>query len=148
MEILIAILGKTMNSRLYMKFVEEMGIARYVGAEYDKIKGYYVIYLTISPENILPVRNILLEEIGNLRKNGITEKELKNTKNFLKGHNAVSNEMNQNLSEKYVLSELFSKAEEIERYDEKIDSVTMKEVNNVIDEFFSENFLILIMKPG
>jgi predicted Zn-dependent peptidase len=147
MEVLMAILGKTMNSRLYMKFVEGTGIARYVGAEYDKIKGCYVVYLTISTKNTSSVRDALLEEMKNLRENGITQKELENAKNFLKGYNAVSNERNQNLAEKYVISELFGKAEETDMYDEKIDSVTMKDVKDVIGEFLSEGFM-LIMKPG
>ncbi len=149
MEIITSILGKNMNSMLSTKFINELGIAYNIGAEFNDKEGYCFCNLAVSPQNTNLAKNVLLKLIKNLIRNGITNEELESTKNYLKGINAYYQELNKTLSEQYSIAELFTKTEEVESYDKNIDSVTVKKVNEVIRRFINvNNYIMIILKPS
>lgn len=148
MDIIANILGRTMNSMLIRRFVDELCISYKVWTEYNNKEGYYYNSLATSPENLAMAKKELLNLIKTLRKTGITENELSNTKNYIKGVTALYQEYNQGLADIYALAELFTKAEDVDEYNNKIDSVTIDEVNKVIEEFIDdENYVMVILEP-
>lgn len=148
MEILVTLLGQTMNSRLKRKFINELGIAYTAGSYYNDKEGYYYAYLSTGHENLPLSLESLSEELRKLREEGITKDELEITKNYIKGVTAILQEQNQHLADEYAIAELFTGAEEVQEHDKFIDSVTIKDVNNVIKKYITANLLTLIIKPG
>ena len=149
MEIIMSVLGKNMNSRLSMKFINELGIAYKTGAEFNDKEGYCFCNLAISPENTNLAKITLLKIIANFIENGITKNELQSTKNYIKGIKAYFQELNRTLSEQYGIAESFTKAEEVELYDKKIDSIMLEEINKTIKKFISKDkYTMVTLKPS
>jgi predicted Zn-dependent peptidase len=71
MEIITSILGRNINSRLFLKFVQKLGISRYVYTDYDNEKGCFVNYLVVSPKILSKAKRLLLNEISLIKKKGL-----------------------------------------------------------------------------
>lgn len=81
------ILGGSISSRLFQNIRENKGLVYsiYSAPSLYRKSGELGIYASMSNENLKKVYNLVLEEIDNLRKNGITDQEIKESKEQLKG---------------------------------------------------------------
>lgn len=149
MDIITASLGKTLNSRLFTKLVSEMAIARYVGVDYDMISGFFVVYATVSSDNLLRAKKSVLKTVEYFVKKGMTQKEMEITKNFLKGQDALKNEYNQNFAEKCAIEALFDNVSNIPSYETNIDSTELETINLTLKQYLDpKKLLMLVSKPG
>jgi predicted Zn-dependent peptidase len=148
MEVAVAALGKTLNSRLFSSFVGELAISRYVGAEYDPVEGAFTGFVATSAKNLPVARGALQELLGRLARQGIDGDELETTKRFLIGYDTVQNEQNQKTAEKYALAELFGKAEDVENYCARMESVTMDDANEAVRDFMNAKGLLTLITRG
>lgn len=81
------IFGGSISSRLFQNIRENKGLVYsiYSAPSLYRKSGELGIYASMSNENLKKVYNLVLEEIDNLRKNGLTDKEIKESKEQLKG---------------------------------------------------------------
>ncbi len=81
------IFGGSISSRLFQNIRENKGLVYsiYSAPSLYRKSGELGIYATMSNENLKKVYNLVLEEIENLRKNGITDQEINESKEQLKG---------------------------------------------------------------
>lgn len=81
------IFGGSISSRLFQNIRENKGLVYsiYSAPSLYRKSGELGIYASMSNENLKKVYNLILEEIENLRKNHLTEKEIKESKEQLKG---------------------------------------------------------------
>lgn len=81
------IFGGSISSRLFQNIRENKGLVYsiYSAPSLYRKAGELGIYASMSNENLKKVYNLVLEEIDNLRINGLTEQEIKESKEQLKG---------------------------------------------------------------
>ncbi|WP_250672830.1 pitrilysin family protein [Paraclostridium ghonii] len=81
------IFGGSISSRLFQNIRENKGLVYsiYSAPSLYRKSGELGIYASMSNENLKKVYNLVLEEIENLRKNHITDEEIKASKEQLKG---------------------------------------------------------------
>ena len=136
-DIINNVLGGSSTSRLFQRIREDEGLVYsiYSEQEFYRDKGELGIYASMSTENLEDVYRLVKEEIISLNENGITEEELKNSKEQLKGEFMLgmeSTESRMNAIGKYML--ITGKVETLEDVIEGLNSITMDDINRVIKD--------------
>ena len=136
-DIINNVLGGSSTSRLFQRIREDEGLVYsiYSEQEFYREKGELGIYASMSTENLEDVYRLVKEEIISLNENGITEEELNNSKEQLKGEFMLgmeSTESRMNAIGKYML--ITGKVETLEDVIEGLNSITMEDINRVIKD--------------
>jgi predicted Zn-dependent peptidase len=137
-----AVLGGGMSSRLFTEIREKRGLCYYVRASQDSYSdaGYFVIQAGIDNTKVEEAVKAMMAELKKVKEEGITEKELKKVKEYLKGKLALSLEGSQEtavfMAEQYVLQ---GKTETVEDKWKKIDAVTLEDTQDFISSFFVDD---------
>jgi predicted Zn-dependent peptidase len=137
--ILNVILGGSMSSRLFQRIREERGLCYTVFSSLNPFKdaGYVTIYAGTSPENVKTTIELTLAECELLVKQHVSDDELENAKNHLKGSLILGLEGSSNRMFTMARNDLYHdrqvSAEEIL---EKISAVTADDVQHVAMELF------------
>ncbi|MDP2585890.1 MAG: pitrilysin family protein [Candidatus Levybacteria bacterium] len=141
LEVLAAILGGGMSSRLFHEIREKRGLGYYVGtsAESYQDAGTFVTTAGFDPKRIKEAIMAILEEHEKVRsqKSAISSQELKKAKEYLKGHMVLGLENSRSVAYFYAAQELLEK--EIDNPDKvmkKIDAVTIEQLENVTKKYF------------
>lgn len=132
--LLAAILGGGMSSRLWIEVRERRGLAYAVKTSIDRYldTGYLGTYAGVDPKKVDEAISVILDQTYGITsgKYPITKKELKDFKEFLKGHLALALEETKDVSSFFADQVLFM--DEIltpEEIFKKVDDVTLYEVN-------------------
>lgn len=140
--IVSGILGGSMSSRLFQSIREEKGMAYSVYSYLGSYKndGCFTIYAGVGQDKLPETIKLIKEELKLLKDKGITEDEFKASKEQLKSSYTfslenVSGRMASNGKNKLLLGKIYSPEETLGM----ISSVTMDEVNRVIEEFTNMN---------
>lgn len=139
MLILNNVFGGAMSSRLFQKIREDRGLAYSVfsyPASFEDC-GLFSIYAGSKPDNLKNVAELIMEEIRNMKEGGITEEELYDSKEQLKGSyilglESTSGRMISIGKSELLLDKIYAPAEILE----KIDEVDMDSVNDIIKYLF------------
>ena len=140
--ILCSILGGGMSSRLFQKVREELGAA-YSVYSFPAVYcsgGMMVVYAGTSPKKLERVREGVLAEIENIRKNGITQEELENTKvqlcaGYVMGRETSAAKMNALGRTALLLGRPVGEEELLG----KVQRITMPEIQQAIEYIFDIN---------
>lgn len=140
MLILNNVFGGAMSSRLFQKIREDRGLAYSVFSYPSSFEdcGLFSIYAGSKPGNLRSVTELIMEEIRIIKESGITEEELYDSKEQLKGSyilglESTSGRMISIGKSELLLGTIYSPAEIIE----KIDNVDMENVNSIIKYIFN-----------
>lgn len=133
------IFGGAMSSRLFQKIREDMGLAYSVFSYPSSFQdcGLFSVYAGMKPAQLQKVSELIMEEVHLLRKNGITQEELYNSKEQLKGSyilglESTSGRMISIGKSELLLNRVYTPAEIIE----KVDNVNFDQVNEAIETIF------------
>ncbi|HKB87269.1 MAG TPA: pitrilysin family protein [Ignavibacteriaceae bacterium] len=151
LDILADILSGSKNSRLYKNLVYEKELAQDVSAYHysGKLAGHFMIIATVKKEKSPDtIKDEIFKELGMIEKNGITERELKKTKNnirsgfifSLQNLDAMANQLNYY---NYFLNEPNSFNYDLNRYN----MVTIDKIKSVTNDYFSKPYIELRVKP-
>ena len=139
MLILNNLFGGAMSSRLFQKIREDRGLAYSVFSYPSSFEdcGLFSIYAGSKPGNLKSVAELIMEEIRSIKKAGITENELHDSKEQLKGSyilglESTSGRMISIGKSELLLEKIYSPAEILER----VDKVDMNSVNSIIKQIF------------
>lgn len=140
MLVLNNLFGGAMSSRLFQKIREDRGLAYSVFSYPSSFEdcGLFSIYAGSKPDNLKIVAEIIMEEIRAIKEKGITEEELYDSKEQLKGSYILGLESTSGRMISIGKSELL--LEKIYSPDEilaKIDSVDMNSVNSIMRQIFN-----------
>lgn len=131
--VLSSILGGGMSSRLFIEVRERRGLAYAVKNSFERYQetGYIGTYTGTDPKKAEEAIKVILDQCYGLktRKYPITLKELKKTKEYLKGHLALGLEDTSSVGEFFAFQVLFN--DEIltpEEVYSRVDKVTMEDV--------------------
>ncbi|MGE7766435.1 M16 family metallopeptidase [Peribacillus sp. NPDC096540] len=141
------ILGGSMSSRLFQDVREQRGLAYSVYSYHSSYQdtGLVTVYGGTGTSQLDSLYETIQETLDTLKKDGITEKELRNSKEQLKGSLMLSLEstnsrMSRNGKNELMLGEHRSLDDIIF----KIDEVTENSVNEMANQIFKEHSLSLV----
>ena len=148
LEVLSAVLGGGMSSRLFLEIREKRGLAYYVRSSHDQYVdcGTFVSTAGVDPKRADEAIKVMIEQYKYVtsEKGKVTEEELKKAKEFIKGHLVLELEDSRSVSGFYAHQELLDK--KVENPDEsiaEIEAVTLEQVNFVAKKYFTKNTLNL-----
>lgn len=151
LSILNTYLGGGMSSRLVKKIREEEGLAysvySYNGSYTDT--GAFVISVGTRPENCQRVIDIILEELDDVRQNGITQDELDKSFSQLKGSlymglETVNSRMNKLGRSMLIYDRVITPEENVD----ELSKVTLEDVKSLAGDMFRrENLQITVLGP-
>ena len=147
LDVLAAVLGGGMSSRLFHEVREKRGLAYYVRTSSDNYTdvGTLVTTAGVDPARIDDAIKVILEQYARIKQPGnITEEELVKAKEFLKGHFVLELEDSRSVASFYAHEELLeSKLEDPTAVNKYIDEVTAEKLTEVAQKYIVEETLNL-----
>ncbi len=144
--VLNTVLGGNMSSRLFQEIREKKGLAyaiySYFSSYFDA--GLVTVYLGVSKKKANEAVKLVIAELNKLRDDGISDSELENTKEHLKGNTLLASESVDRRMSRLAKCEIYyNKFIPIEEILQKIDQVTSQDVKNLAQEIFDRKSLSL-----
>ena len=135
-------LGGGMSSRLFQEIREKRGLVYAIGS-YSigyRESGLFAAYGGTSIENLELVIDLVRGQFENVRKSGLTEKEITRAKNQIRGALVLGQE---NMTARMIRlgkSELYvRRVVPVDEIIEKVKNVTQDDINRVAEEIFDES---------
>ncbi|MFA6136175.1 MAG: pitrilysin family protein [Candidatus Paceibacterota bacterium] len=144
--LLSEILGGGMSSRLFQKVREELGAAYYVGSSPSLFKthGYLEIFAGVNHQKTFIAIKAILDELREILKNGINDKELIRAKDHYIGNLMLSLETSSDLAFFYGEQEtILGKINSSQEIIKKLQLVSKKDVMEVAKQVFQNKGLNL-----
>lgn len=148
--VLDSIIGGSMSSRLFQEVREERGLAYSIHSYFSSYNttGAFMIYGGTSPENLRELSDTIDGVINAILKEGITENELHNAKEQLKGGFLLGLESSEAIMHRNGKNELILKehksADEVVAL---IDNVEISQVYRMANDIFGGQRAISIIAP-
>jgi predicted Zn-dependent peptidase len=137
------ILGGNMSSRLFQKIREERGLAYSVYSYSSSFEegGLFTVYAGTTKENYRDVIEIIKDEFEDIKKDGITEEELKKAKNqFLSmltfGLETSKSRMNR-MASSYLV---YNRVRDLDEIISEIEAITLDDIKKAALEIFDEKY--------
>ncbi|MCY0900924.1 MAG: pitrilysin family protein [Firmicutes bacterium] len=151
MVLLNSILGSSSSSRLFQEIRENRGMAYSVFSYHSAYRdcGLFAIYFGANPAQSQAVIELVEEMIGQWRRDGVTDGELRRAKDQLKGSLMLSLESTSSRMSRLGKNELLlSRQVELDEMIDDIEAVTEQEVGALIQTIFQGDFSFVAMGPG
>ncbi|UOE92794.1 pitrilysin family protein [Alkalihalobacillus sp. LMS39] len=144
------VLGGSMSSRLFQEIREKRGLAYSVFSYHSSFRddGLLTIYAGTAPQQLDSLYQSIQQTVETLAQNGMTEKELKNGKEQLKGSLMLSLEStNSRMSRNGKNELLLGKHRTLDDIIDQINEVTMDDVNELAHSLFSKDPALSLISP-
>jgi predicted Zn-dependent peptidase len=144
-------LGGSMSSRLFQEIRENRGLAYSVFSYHSAYKdsGMLTVYAGSAPEQLERTFDVMLETIAKVAENGLTDKELKNGKEQLKGGLMLGLEStNSRMSRNGKNELLLGKHRSLNDITNAIDSVTMADIKATSEDILSKEYSLTLITPN
>jgi predicted Zn-dependent peptidase len=145
--IMSTVLGGSMSSRLFQNIREKEGISYSIYSFHSSYSdsGIFGIYCATLPENYVRAVDLIAAECRDIATNGITDEELQDAKDFMKGNLALSLEsvevrMGQLAKDEITFNRSFSFNEVID----SINRVTMDDFGRICGRIFGTRKLSVV----
>ncbi len=151
LEIIAALLGGMMSSRLFLKVRENLGLAYYIHTDFSKDTdtGYLVSQAGVDNNKVEKAISVILKEYKNLTQKKVSNKELEKAKENLKGSLILGLETSNSQAIFYGTQEIIKR--EIltsKQICAKIDSVSSEDILKAAKEIFKpENLNLSLIGP-
>lgn len=149
--LLNVILGASgLSSRLFLELRDKKGLAYVVRSTYETFKttGNFMIYIATEPNNIEVSLKGFDEEIEKIKTILVSEKELTDAKNNLIGKYAFLQETNIQQACSYAkYNALGFDFDHIETVKERIKKVTPEQILACAQKYFTDKYVLSIIKP-
>lgn len=145
------ILGGGLSSRLFQEIREERGLCysiySYTASYFDT--GLWCIHAGAHPDNVVEVLDLCCRVISEIKRDNVTESELKRTKQQIRGELLLSVESTTNHMSRLGKTELtYDRVISVEEMVEEINKVTLEEIHRLAQRLFKpENFGLAIVGP-
>ncbi|MFN7170682.1 MAG: M16 family metallopeptidase [Candidatus Omnitrophota bacterium] len=144
--VLEEILGGQGN-RLFEKIREKLGLVYFVDvyqiAGLDT--GYFVFLTSTDKDNLENVKELLLEEVKNLREGKFYSEEIERAKAYIVEEQRRELQTRENFSRITALDELYGLGfDHYKEYAKKINSVSIKDLQDIVQRYFREDNYVLI----
>jgi len=149
LKVINTILGGGMSSRMYKNLREQDGLAYQLGSSYcpKALAGTFLTYIGTNPETLNYSRNKIKTEMERLKMEFVSDTELQDAKDRLKGSFIIALETN---SEKASVVGLFEAMglgyDFYEKYVKMIDEVTASDIVRVSNKYFNNIYVESFVK--
>ena len=151
LQLIDAILGSGMSSRLFTNLRDEQGLAYQVGSSFSANvnKGAFALYIATNPQNVNQATTGMFNEIEKLKKEFVTEKELSEAKDKLLGNFVLSMETNMDKASVINALEISGRSYEfLDKYPELINSITVRDIIKTANKYFNKPYVYTIVGPN
>jgi len=138
-EVLSAVLGKGMSSRLFKKMRDELGVCYYVRAGHDSgtDHGAFAVSAGVANSRFDEAISTIIDLLKEIKDEKVSGKELKKAKEYLLGSTALSLESSDAWAQFYIFQEALSgKIQTLPEISKEIKAVTAEDVQKLAQEFF------------
>ncbi len=150
LQVIDAILGSGMSSRMFTTLRDEQSLAYQVGSSFTSHlnRGSFTLYIATNPENIETAKQGLFNEIQKLKTEFVTNKELAEAKDKILGNFVLYQETNMDKAHTMNHLEILDKSYTfIDKYPELINSVTLQDVIKAANKYFSKPYIFIMVGP-
>lgn len=145
------IFGSGMSSRLFQNIREDKGLV-YSIYSYQSIyakAGMLTVYAGMNPARVDEVTELIFKEVDDIKKNGLTEREIQKCKEQLKGNLILGLESTSSRMHSFGQSLLLiNKIRTLDEIIERIDSVDAEKVLKVIDLVFNSPSIAIVQNKN
>ncbi len=144
LEILSALLGGGMSSRMFVSVRERQGLAYYVRTEVAEYtdSGFLVTQAGVDNSKADRALTTILEEYKKIARHLVAPQELKKAKNYLKGHMAIELESSDELASWIASQELLEgRVRTPDEVYKKIDAVSREDIRRLAHAIFTPSRL-------
>ncbi|WP_077621920.1 M16 family metallopeptidase [Sediminibacillus massiliensis] len=144
------IFGGSMSSRLFQEVREERGLAYSVFSYHSSFldNGLLTIYAGTGKDQLPLLRETIDKTINELIENGLTDKELKNSKEQLKGNLMLSLESTNSRMSRNGKNELIlNRHRTLDEMIKEIDAVTHDSTDRIIQSLFNDRYASALISP-
>lgn len=148
-EIIDAIAGTGMSSRLFKNLRIDEGLAYQLGSQYgpNVLKGAFIVYIGTNPENLEVAKQKLLEEVFRFKTEFVSSKELQEAKDKLIGQYIISQETNLDKASTLGWFEASGRGYQFDtKYADLINSITESDIIEVANKYLNDNYVLSIVK--
>jgi predicted Zn-dependent peptidase len=139
-DVLDALLGGGMSSRLFVELRENLGLAYSVGSflkTYADV-GAFGVHAAVDNEQVAPAARSIIKELYRIRDERVPEVELRKVKEYIKGHTLLSLERSGYVAHWGGWQELMlGRIETIDEVVDRIEEVTSEDVQTLAGRLFS-----------
>ncbi len=150
-EVLSAILGGGMSSRLFIQVRERRGLAYHVTTDVDSYQdtGYFLAYAGLKLEKVEEGLEVIKAEMERIATEKVIDEELTKAKEMIRGRLALRSESTNFLAEHFGTDFVLDrKIESFDDYMKKIDAVTKEDVQAVAQDLFKkEKYNLQVIGP-
>ncbi|MEG9296704.1 pitrilysin family protein [Mangrovibacillus sp. Mu-81] len=144
------IVGGSMSSRLFQEVREQRGLAYSVFSYHSAYQdsGMVTIYGGTGANQLDQLFDTINQTLQELKAEGITSKELTNSKEQLKGNLMLSLESTNSRMSRNGKNELLLKRHRtLDEIVDEIDGVTMEKVNQIANDIFTDDYAASLISP-
>lgn len=138
--------GGVLTSRLGLEIREKRGLAYYAESDVDALEhgGWMSIHFATRREQAGNAIRIFMDEVEKMRKKGITEAELDAAKLYLTGSFSLGLDSQEALADYMAAMQRYRLGMDyLDRRNDKINAVTLSEVNTLAKDIFSHKPLVV-----
>ena len=144
LQVIDSLLGNGMSSRLFRSMREAEGLAYQLGTSYSPkmLGGIFMGYIGTNPSTLEHSRNKMLSEIYRLKTEFVSDSELQDAKDRLKGGFILALETNSDKASNIGLFETYGFGYDfLKSYIKMIDEVTASDIVRVANKYFTQNYV-------
>lgn len=149
LQVIDAILGSGMSSRLFRNVRDQEGLAYQIGSSYSPkiLKGAFTLYIGTNPKTLNLAKEKMLVEINRLKTEFVSDKELQEAKDKIIGNYIISQETNLDKASTVGWFEASGRGFTFkDKYESLINSITASDIIEVANKYFNENYITSIVK--
>lgn len=142
LKVMNTILGSGLSSRMYKNLREADGLAYQLGSSYSPkmLGGIFMTYIGTNPESLNYSKKKIFTEIEKLKMEFVSDTELQDAKDRLKGGFIIAMETNSEKAENIGLFEVFGFGYDfLSEYTKMIDEVSASDIIRVANKYFNNN---------
>jgi predicted Zn-dependent peptidase len=140
------ILGGSMSSRLFIRIRDELGLGYYIraGSSLSTDHGYFEVSAGVDTKRVYEAVEAIMVELRKVKKNGVSEKELRKAKDFIHGGTLLSLESSDEMASFFGFQELMTgEILTVEQKFSMMDKVKTQDIKAVANDIFQDNKLNL-----
>ncbi len=138
--LLNTIIGGNMSSRLFQKIREQSGLAYSVYSYISSFEdtGNFGVYTGVHPDNTSAALKLMIAELNNLRTKAVTDNELKDSKEYIKGNLLLATESVDNQMVRLAQNEFhFGKQISIQSVLDNFQKITPDDILTLASDLFA-----------
>ena len=144
LKVINTLLGSGLSSRLYKNLRENDGLAYQLGSSYSPkmLGGTFMAYIGTNPQTLELSRSKILEEINRLKLEFVSDTELQDAKDRLKGSFILALETNSEKASNIGYFEAYGLGYDfLNYYIDMIDRVSASDILKVANKYFTSNII-------